>query len=563
MLETASEARVTPSSASALERAEWPSWMPAFITAIAAAALHFCRFGYSYASGDQDETLALVLHSLNPTLYGGDWFIQTQSGEMGVRSAFVWLLSGLGEFLPLWITVALVHMLVIVFVAMAVYRLVGMLTSSETTAAITTIVSLVLTPQWTLGANDLVHSILAPSSVAWCLALWGLVFHLEDRRVSTGVLLGAATLFQALVGLQVAAVVFAHLLVRPDQSLGVRLRSLLLTAAPAGLLASMLLVPLFLERLQSSLPEEPVYPSLFYLLAAFRAPHHYLPLSFPAATFVKFGLLLVAGMSGLMWLRRKHSLRHADFLFVGLNMLAIFLVLGFLFTEIVPVLEVASFQPFKITVLAKPILIAGIVGAVVHTRPVCRLVNRVLERVIAWRPAMIWTMAIALLVVAAGLGIFIRDGLRPIAHARSDLGAVERWAASSTNVGATFLVPPSNTTFRVNAQRGIVINFKSIPFEPDLSLQWFQRLLAIAPIELPDRATAETLSDLDNAYSMQSPHRLSALASQFGATYILIERDIEAPDLLREVYVAGNWHVYQATSAAGPHLARIAHSPRG
>ena len=530
-------------------------WLFAVAVAAITMAVHFFRFGYAYASGDQDETLSLVLQRLDPTLYGGDWFIQTQAGEMGVRTAFVWLLSLMAELVPLWIAVLLVHVATFVLLALAVCRLSTALTSNRTVALLTVFVSLVLTPQWTLGSNDLVHSILAPSTVAWCLALWGVVLHLEERRFLAGLLLGLATLFQALVGLQVAVVVLSHLLVMGHPSFRARVRAVAITGLPFALLSAVLLIPLLLERMSAAPPpEDDVFPSLFYILAGFRAPHHYLPLSFSTGSYVRFGFLVLAGMAGLLWLRRRDRLRNGDFLFVGLNVLAVFLVLGFLFTETLPVLLAASFQPFKITVLAKPIFVTGILGALLIDTRIGNLALQIQERAAAIPSSTLLMAAGVVVAVLVTGGILIRDGAHSMNHAASDLGRVERWAASSTDVRATFLVPPSNTTFRANARRGIVINFKSIPFEPDLGRMWFQRLLAIAPIELPPRSTPETLRELDEQYTHQAPHRLSALAAQFGASYILVERDVNAPETLREVFSSGPWHVYQAVSAAGPHL---------
>ncbi|HEX7069563.1 MAG TPA: DUF6798 domain-containing protein, partial [Rhodothermales bacterium] len=442
------------------------SYYLAIAAAVTSLLLHFLRFGYAYGAGDHDETLPLVLQRLDPSLYTGDWFVTGQSGEFGVRSAFVTTLATFAEVIPLWLVVALLHVATFVAVALAVHRLTRSFFGSEAAAFVTTIAALVLTPQWTLGGNDLVHGILVPSTVGWSLALWSVAFHLSGRRVRAGLFLGLATLFQALVGLQVIALVLAHVLVRAGRPLRQRSSDFVTLLLPFALVAGPLLAVL-IHGQRAPVPERSAFPSLFYIMASFRAPHHYLPDSFPLVSWVKFGTLFVAGVAGVLLLRRRKELRHGDFLFVGINVLAVFLVLGYLFTEVVPVLRVTLFQPFKLTVLAKPVLLGGIVAAAIRTT---RRGQRFDEWLVAnSRPVTAAVLAgvvvIVLMLGATGASVGGRVG--PIVHARTDLGVVEQWAARATDARSTFLVPPSNTTFRFSARRSIVVNFKSIPFEPD------------------------------------------------------------------------------------------------
>ena len=525
-------------------------------SAVIAVVLHFLRFGYAYASGDQDETLPLVLRRLYPSLYGGDWFVNLESAEIGVRSAYVGLIAVMADVIPLWLVVLLLHVATIMIVAAAVHRLTYLLVGSDAAAMTAAVVAVVLTPQWTLGGNDLVHGMLVPSTIAWSFGLWAIVAHLCRRPLVTGALLGAAALFQALVGLQLAALLFAGIAFVPGTPVRDRLRSLAFSAGPFALIAAPILIPTILAQQAPAEGSDVVYPSLLYILAEFRAPHHYLPGSFPFGTVLRFLALLTAGVGSLLWLRKRSVLRHGDFLFVGLYVLATFLVLGYLFTETLPLLPVIKLQPFKLTVAAKPILVAAVAGAFFRLTPW----GRVLEHFLRTRARVVVTLLMLVAVVAALItgasDSAIRAKVHSLSHARTGLGLVEEWAQHATDQGATFLIPPSNTTFRIRARRSVVVNFKSVPFEPDRMRRWFQRLLATAPIELPDRTDRSILRTLDEAYTSQSPTRFVSLTAQYGATHVLIEREIDAPDVLREVFHAGTWHVYQPVEFAGPSLTR-------
>ena len=521
--------------------------------ALFAFAAHFLRFGYRYGSSDQDETLPLVLRRLNERLFETDWFIAAEAGEIGVRWAFVSLLSAISAVVPVWAAFLLVHIASFFAVATAVFFLCKALSGSRLVAAVVLVISLVLTPQWTLGGNDLVHAILAPSTVAWAFALWALVLHLNGRSIWAGLLLGLATVFQALVGLQVAAVLFADLLLRTiDRRSG---RAVVSAAASIGLFALValpVLVPLAVPQLGQS-PSEDAFPSLFFIMAEFRNPHHYLPLSFPLAAHVKFGLLLFLGSAGYLVLARRGAIRREDFLYRSLNVLALFFVVGFLFTEVVPLLSVAKLQLFKISVAAKPVLLTGIFAVLLT---LFRAPRQLDDWVNAHRlRAARWVAPGGMVVLAVGLVLrFSLGAVVPLEHRHSDLGGVEAWARTNTPSEALFLIPPSVDTFRSGARRSVVVNFKTFPFEPTMVRLWFDRLLTVAPVELQRQEASRTLRRLDASYASQSADRLAALADAYEADYILLPRAIERPDVLREVYRSGDWRVYRPAPERGPHL---------
>jgi hypothetical protein len=49
------------------------------------------RFGYAYATSDQDEILPLLFHFENSELFADDWFVLSQTAHLSVRTYFVWL----------------------------------------------------------------------------------------------------------------------------------------------------------------------------------------------------------------------------------------------------------------------------------------------------------------------------------------------------------------------------------------------------------------------------------------------------------------------------------------
>lgn len=535
-------------------------WAPGFAATLLAIALHFLRFGYAYASGDQDELLSLVIHRLDSSLFANDWFVMSQSAGIGVRSYVVGLLTYLAQVMPIWVAVLVVHLASWFMVGMATYHLATLLTRSRLSGMVTMVIVLVFTPQWTLGGNDLIHNTFVPSSLSWGFALTGLLLHLRHRPAAAGGLLGIATLFQALVGLQVMLVVVWDLLLR------LRLNRLRRQWVPTtfaigsyAVVSAPILIPLILQQLGPDSGDSS-FPSLFYIVAEFRNPHHYLPMSFPLGAWLKFAALAIAGGMGLFLLEQRHRLNRPLFIRRTAILLVLVLSTGFIAAEVLRILPVAKIQLFSMTVLWKIFFVGGAAGAAVHFWTAARSVAVFTEMRPFRTVLVLGALAASITLFAARNDDAVYKRVRPIAHEMSRLGQLEAWVRRSTPQDAIFLVPPSNTTFRPNAQRAIVVDFKAFPFEPELSRAWFNRLLAIAPIRLPSRGGASVLEDLDRAYALQAVERLVSVMERYEADYVLLPREIDPGDELQQVYRGGDWHLYRLNPAGIPRLAhRTAH----
>ncbi|NNF58039.1 MAG: hypothetical protein HKN04_07335, partial [Rhodothermaceae bacterium] len=111
-------------------------------------------------------------------------------------------------------------------------------------------------------------------------------------------------------------------------------------------------------------------------------------------------------------------------------------------------------------------------------------------------------------------------------------------------VDALVLVPPSNTTFRTWAQRSVVANFKPTPFQKDAMHVWLDRLLAIAPMPLPEHGQGFREA-LDTAYAANDTTSWRHLADRFGATHALVNQaEVLEPLPGRPLVVHGPWALY-------------------
>jgi hypothetical protein len=153
-------------------------------------------------------------------------------------------------------------------------------------------------------------------------------------------------------------------------------------------------------------------------------------------------------------------------------------------------------------------------------------------------------------IVVAGLLVadqpWLRSRVAPLDQSQSPIARVEAWAQANTSASAVFAVPPSVSSFRTFATRAIVVNFKSIPYEPSLLVEWFTRLRAFAPLtDLPELGGAPILPLLDAAYEGLAPEELLPLARSYAVDYVVRASPLPPHPAFEEVFAAPPMRVYQ------------------
>ena len=404
----------------------------------------------------------------------------------------------------------------------------------------------VLTSTWTLGGNAVVYPLLGPELIAWALVLPALRLFMEERFVASALLIGAASWFQLLAGWQTALVLGLVALWRVGADRPAwRERALdLVRFGGAFSLLAAPMVALVLASGSGSAATVLSEPSLFRIIAELRLPHHYLPLSFGPDRYVRFGLLGVAGAAGFLWLRRAERLRHAAFVARFLAVIGGVCGFAFVFTEAVPVLFIAQLQLFKLTVLAQALLTTGAVLALAQALP--EQVRAVWQALTARTPFSVLAYLAVLGAAAATVVLAVGGVGRPGAHvaADADREAVHAWAREATPPDALFLVPPSDTRFRMGARRSVAINFKPTPFDDALMREWFERLRTVAPAPLPARGGPAFAAALDSAYHAHTAADWRRLGERFDADYALLNRRVAADPPADPAFAAGDWAVY-------------------
>lgn len=538
------------------DNVDTPSWWIPLGVALGTLGLYFLRFGYDFGWSDQDEFIPFLKHLLDPSLYQNDWFVSAQASGFNVRTYFIYGLFLPAKILPIATVFLIGYVISFIAIAWALFRLAWNFSKHAALSAVFVVLVLVFTPQWTLGGNDLVHSMWAPSMVGWSLGLWGVAFFFEGKYLQSAVLIGLAVWMQALVGLQLALVLGLVLVVELVQNWDHPHFKALQSFSIVFLgVSSVALIPLLSSQLQNVSPP-PGYdgPSLFYIIGAFRNPHHYLFHSFPVRSLIAFGSLFFLGVLGLSW-RKPEAISAQAYSRCRLLVLIIATIgIGaYIGTEAIPILFVAKLQLFKTTVLAKVLLLLAVVTWIYGQFP--QPFQWIYSTFLAATQRLLTLVGILWVLLAGSLLLQIQpifQKARPLARIGSSELEFYSWVRGNTSPNDIFITPPSWSGFRSQAERPVFANFKAFPYRDDLIFQWYERLLLIAPLSPPVRALPSLQSELDEAYARQSLSALQANLSLYEAAFIVrAEEAADIPDSMTLVYRNAYGAIYQLHSTPG------------
>ena len=493
------------------------------------------KFGYFFGQGDQDEFIPYLLRLIEPGLYSADWFINQQVEYFNVRTYFVWSVYPFASFLGPSLAIKIFYSFSFISISVAIYFLAMEILKNRTLSLLAPIAALSLTHKWTLGSNDLVYSMMVPEMLSWSFAIWAMRQVVRKSTISAGVLLGVASWFQVLVGVQ-SAFIWALVLVFQFAQKKSSFQEVVGFVVAVTLFSLPSTGPIVLSLLNESLVDK---DNLFYILAAFRNPFHHLFFSFAWGSVVKFFLLFGCGMLAWLLFLRGRDYEHLQSLLLFVGFTLIVLILNLVLTEVTPILFIAKLQWFKLTVLIKMLMLVFILGAIKQ------LASRYFTTPKFWTRESTWHLITAFSVVIVSSILWV--GLTNKYTERSSaLTEVETWVENGTSLGGLFIVPPSISSFRTNAKRSVYINYASFPYrDPDM-IVWFERMQEMAPVGRPERGVG-IKPNLDSAFYQ---NMTGEKAKELGGQYVLLEKAQSVHSLEANiVFENDDWALHQLESS--------------
>lgn len=448
------------------------AWLYAFAIAV---VFLFIR-GYSFNAGDQSEHLPQVYQALDPALYTNDYFVPASQAQFTVRHFYEKLVVAIAQTIGIEWGVFLFTLLSITVSAFAFHQIAWVFFKQRWAAWLSPVFVLFVFYGFTVGGNCITYPILISSTLAKALASLAMLQVLYRRWIFAGLLLGAASLFQVLVGLQLMVVLT---LVIPYFALERRWLSLLLCWIGYLALALFVLIPTFGQQFGASAPYD---AELYYeILYRFRNYHHYLPSLFPVNHYIKFLGILILGGIGYWVVRPAKGRFYRSFIASTLFALLAYSI-G---VEVLHLSFLGKIQWFKITiwiVALSAIMVAGLASLVMQSLlPSERIASRM-----PWVSAAIALVLLVIMVNSAWLPARF-DGRYMIGNRRlTDLERMHQWISINTDKTAKVLVSPENSSFSCQAKRAMPVHFHAIIHEPEFMLPWYVKIQKIYGVGLED-----------------------------------------------------------------------------
>ena len=150
-------------------------------------------------------------------------------------------------------------------------------------------------------------------------------------------------------------------------------------------------------------------------------------------------------------------------------------------------------------------------------------------------PAVAIAASLILALIAFGwfnreLNLVDRDIFQPTyqwADLKGDDADIARWVKANTPPGAVWITPPQFEAFRLLAERPIVVDWTSIPFQEDAMREWRRRIRVVYG-DAPGGGFV-ALQGLERNYRSITPEQLAQLSAEFDAPFAVIDRETPWP----------------------------------
>jgi len=433
--------------------------------------------GYQFNTADQAEHLPQVYAQLDPTLFGGDYFVEAALEGFTVRHYYEKLALGLARTIGLEWGAFLLTVLCISAMAWSFAQMAWHFFKNRWAAWLAPVLVLLVFYGYTVGGNHITYNILISSTLAKALASLSLVLTLRGKWLFAGVLLGAASLFQVLVGLQLMLVLTV---VIPFMAREERVRSLI--SAWVGYLpvALFILIPVFTQQFLDSYEfDHELYHNILF---RFRNYHHYLPSLFPSGHYVRFFGLLGLGLVAYRFAGTDDRRLYPILMMAVLSGMVVYTIL----LEGLDLHAIGKLQWFKTSIWAAglgAVMVAGVLGMVLQSiLPAEKIGTRVLS------VCSLTLALVALVVITNSAWLPSRFDGRYVVGNRNltDLERMHGWIAKNTDKDALFLVPPDNTSFACQAKRPMVVHFHAIVHTPQFMLPWYDDIIEFYGVSIND-----------------------------------------------------------------------------
>jgi len=421
-----------------------------FIFLLTGFAYILCN-GYLFNTGDQAEHLPQIYQKLNPQLYPNDFFLNYYNQTFTVRYYFVYLVYGFSLIFGVKASCLIIYFTCLYFAIAGLYELAYCFYNNQLKSFLAVVTYLFLFRHFTVGGNYFQDNMLVGSSLAEAFCIWAFVYIFKNKYFFSGILCGLATLFQPLIGLQVASIIGIVLLVNllVVRQNNISFKNIFTYALAFISIALFIFIPVFFTQLNANNANQVEANKILF---EYRGALHYLPQLFPFKDFIFTSLFVLISLVALQYFTKKDKSIIITIISVIIIVCIIFSVLLFLN----PSNNLGKIQWYKTTVWL------GIFCSIlcVNFIPIKYIKN-----------ISIGIFSITFLYVIFISVIYLKSGYIQIKY-KSISTQTHEWIKENTPINALFLAPPNDYSFNCEAQRSTAANYKAIVHETKYLLDW-------------------------------------------------------------------------------------------
>ncbi|MFN4083725.1 MAG: hypothetical protein ACK4K9_08850 [Bacteroidia bacterium] len=429
--------------------------------ALAYTLFFMLRYGYQFASGDHEEHLPPIYKLVNPSLYQNDFFMNGYESAFNIRFFFVQLFYYLQKFIDIEILFFSVWLLCLFSLGFIWQKIAYIVTENITASLLTPFFVLFVFYAFTLGSNHITYNILIGGVIAKVFASFGIYYFLKRRFVVSGFLFGFGALFQVLSALQPFVILALFLIFEFKKS---ELKNLIIFSSTFCIVGLFILIPVFGNYFTSvSVQEKRLFEQILF---TFRAPWHYMPSAFTLGSYLKFLMVLIVVLAGII--KTKTNYKN-----VVLNFSVVFIVVAIIYSvtiELFNNFSLAKLQWFKASMWV--CAFASVYASYFFSQLISKINSSFKPKTIVIA-ALLFAFIFSFTVFNFSFPSSLRNKIKIGNYIKTDLEIVQQWINNNLANDALFITFPEDNSFSCNAKRSLVVSPHAFIHTVNRSIAWY------------------------------------------------------------------------------------------
>lgn len=516
---------------------------------------------YSFVTTNQFSQIPIILSFLDPKYLSNDWYVSV-SRYFGPRTFFAWYMAQTVKLTSLPITFFIHYLIYTLLIVFSTYRLSYLLFKNKF-IALTTVICVLFGTSITVGGNILVTADFSASQLPLGLTLMGITLLLEKKYIFSSLFFIISSFLHPLIGFEIPILFFTSYFLT-QVVLSNTFSSFLKKAVAPYILFS--LPPFFLYIKEGTKNAIPVSDRI-NILAYMRNSHHFIASTWPISEFVFFIIFFLIFTFVLIKLKKTIKKEYFLLIFLTSFFIIISCFIGYVGIELVPIYILTALQPYRLTLytywLGVIIVLGGSLYYLLYKKPkyspifLLPLFLSNLQIVHLNEKANILALGVAIFLsiffkrIPRNLFIFLlisyftllrfheRINLSSYILHPTDETSIAIWVKNNTPSDAVFLTPPEFESFRLIANRAIVADWKSFPFQEMAMEEWAKRMCVMANIHNCNYKNTK-YENVVSGYRSHTKESLMKLSDQYHFSYIISDKEIAG---LRKIY-GNRFNVY-------------------